>query len=126
MKDLVIYPVGEYSFMSNDYPILLILDGVVWLSAESAYQAYRVGDKSMVALIRDLPYQSVREYEECFTPHNNWEQIKDEVLYYITKEKFIQHSNLADRLLATGDAIIDDGFLGDILMRVRKEIRDKR
>ena len=126
MEDLTIYPVGEYSFMRNDYPVLLILDGVVWYSAECAYQAYRVSDKAMVLLIRDLPYKTIREYEECFTPHENWEQIKDEILYYITKEKFEQHSNLADKLLATGDAIIKDGFLGDILMRVRKEIRDKR
>lgn len=126
MSKAFIRPVGEYAFMSNDYPVLIILDNKVWYNAESIYQSYRAEDDMSKSLIRELPYRNIKDYESYFTPREDWENIKDEVLYLITMEKFTQHEDLAKKLIATGDVKILDGFLGDILMRVRKEIRDKR
>lgn len=126
MSKAFIRPVGEYAFMSNDYPVLIILDNKVWYNAESIYQSYRAEDDMSKSLIRELPYRNIKDYESYFTPREDWENIKDEVLYLITMEKFTQHEDLAKKLIATGDVKILDGFLGDILMKVRKEIRDKR
>jgi ribA/ribD-fused uncharacterized protein len=68
----------------------------------------------------------------------DWEQVKDEIMLRAVRAKFTQHADLAALLLATGDALIvehtrrdrywgGDGAganrLGQILMRVRDELR---
>ena len=70
----------------------------------------------------------------------DWNSIKEQIMYEICKAKFTQNPDLAEKLLETGDAELIEGnwwhdttwgmcngegqnLLGKILMRVREEIK---
>lgn len=70
---------------------------------------------------------------------SDWEQIKVRMMYEVVLAKFVQNPNLAERLIATGDAHLEEGnnwgdriwgtvngvgenHLGKILMRIRAEL----
>ena len=73
------------------------------------------------------------------TLRSDWERVKVDLMYQICKAKFTQHADLAEQLLATGDAELIEGNtwgdriwgavngvgannLGKILMRIRAEL----
>ena len=72
----------------------------------------------------------------------DWEEVKDNIMYEICKAKFTQNEDLKEKLLATGNDILEEGNtwgdrvwgtvngvgenrLGKILMRVREELRNE-
>lgn len=80
-----------------------------------------------------------RKYNQYIDP--SWQSINVQVMEWVVKNKFEQHPILTKRLLETGDQILvehteldrfwgdgGDGsgrnMLGDVLMRVRKHLRD--
>lgn len=73
---------------------------------------------------------------------NDWEDIKDNIMYQIVYSKFKQNPDLLDKLLKTEDAYLIEGNdwndcywgmcrgkgknkLGKILMRVRSELKNE-
>lgn len=71
----------------------------------------------------------------------DWEAVKVRIMEEIVRAKFTQNTELADKLLATGDAYLEEGNtwddriwgtvnssganrLGVILMQIRAEIKD--
>jgi hypothetical protein len=72
----------------------------------------------------------------------DWEQVKRQVMADIVEAKFTQKEDLREKLLATGDAYLEEGndwgdriwgtvngqganMLGIILMETRKKLREK-
>lgn len=70
----------------------------------------------------------------------DWEDVKLDIMHEVVKAKFEQNEELKEKLLATGDAYLEEGnwwwdrywgvyqgegenHLGKILMRVRAELR---
>ena len=72
----------------------------------------------------------------------DWEKVKNGIMEEIVCAKFTQHTDLAEKLLATGDRVLVEGnhwgdtfwgvdtrtgqgenHLGKILMKVREELR---
>lgn len=70
---------------------------------------------------------------------DDWEEVKDDLMYRIVLAKFLQNPSLADALIKTGNAQLIEGNtwgdtywgmcdsvgenkLGEILMRVRDEL----
>lgn len=73
----------------------------------------------------------------------DWEDIKYDAMYNCVKAKFEQNPDLAEKLIATGDAYLEEGntwgdriwgtvngigqnHLGKILMRVRQELQESK
>ena len=71
---------------------------------------------------------------------NDWEKVKDEIMYNICLCKFTQNEELKQKLLNTGNAELIEGYtwndtywgicrgrgknhLGKILMQIREELR---
>ena len=71
---------------------------------------------------------------------NDWEEVKDQIMYEIVLNKFSQNEELRKKLIATGDEYLEEGNtwydtywgvcngkgknkLGKILMQVREELR---
>ncbi len=71
---------------------------------------------------------------------SDWEEVKDEIMYKVVTCKFTQNQDLKEKLLAAGDKTLIEGNtwndrywgvcrgkgqnkLGQILMRVREELR---
>ncbi len=138
---------GEYGWLSNfaNYPISL--DGDSWPTVEHYYQAAKFVDlPDLVEKIRRCvrPYDAWRLGRvELARRRADWDEVKDEVMWRAIRAKFSQHSELTERLVATGDLPLvehspNDAYWGDggdgsgqnrlgqILMQVRSEAAASR
>jgi ribA/ribD-fused uncharacterized protein len=106
-------------------------------------------DGSEREIIRRLPNAKAaktRGYKVKLRP--NWDERKVSLMYLLVRLKFRQNKKLSKKLVKTGDVILEEGnfrhdnfwgscycpkckeiwgfnYLGKILMKVRKEIRDE-
>lgn len=131
---------GKYEFLSNFYPCLVQYEGVRYPSVEHAYQAAKTLDKDTRTAFSILPTASdTKKLGGKLKLRNDWEQVKEEVMYECLKSKF-SNKNLKEMLLQTGYAHIEEGNnhgdriwgtvngrgqnkLGKLLMRIREEIK---
>lgn len=129
---------GPFDFLSNFYPCVFEWEGIVWPSSEHAYQAAKRPLEEWPKFLTMTAGQSKRAGG---TGDETWHQIKVDVMYDILKAKFKQNPRLKERLLATEDALLEEGNwwgdqfwgvcpegsgkglnnLGKLLMRLRKE-----
>ena len=139
---------GEYNFLSNFYPSQITIDSVTYPTVEHAFQAAKT--RSFLERIRisklDTPGKA-KSAGRKVELRSDWEKIKDQVMYNCLKEKF-KIKELKEKLLATGNEELIEGttwhdnywgncscekckniegknMLGNILMRVREELRNE-
>jgi ribA/ribD-fused uncharacterized protein len=138
---------GEYQFLSNFYPAEFVWDGIVWLNSEAAYQAAKSADRSVRLTFSAMANPSAaKRAGKVIERRPNWENIKYDIMHQIVFAKFNQNPDLRDKLIATGDAPLEEGntwkdttwgicppgsgcgknWLGKILMSVRDELRVER
>ncbi len=132
-------PFGEFS---NFKPSPILIEGEIWSTVEHYFQASKFDDFHVRDRIKLLesPMDAAKEGRN----RNNklkeqWEDIKNNVMYKGLKAKFLQHPGFKKVLLETGNKIIvehtvndnywadgGDGsgknMLGLLLMRVREEL----
>lgn len=113
---------GEYRFLSNFYPSPIVLpveeaplgeDAFVWPTVEHAYQAFKAAVVNDMAIffaigIADTPGQAKRLARRLDLPQA-WHDRKVDVMELLLRAKFEQNADLADKLLATGDAELIEG-----------------
>lgn len=131
---------GKYHFLSNMYPVGVTLDnGEFYPSAEHAFQAMKtLDDKERIAVSLCRSPEEAREAGRQLELRPDWEFIKNDVMYNILRSKF-DDAELAQMLKDTGSEELVEGntwgdtywgvcngsgqnVLGNILMRIRKEI----
>lgn len=103
---------GEYRFLSNFYPAVVVLDDHEYPSVEHAYQAAKTFAANWRAKIRSA--QSAGEAKklgnqiprELFL--SNWDAIRVEVMSDLLIQKFYDPT-LRANLLATGDVELIEG-----------------
>lgn len=128
-----------YAFLSNFYCSPIKYKGLIYLNAEAAFQAQKeTCEKDKEQYTRMNPAQAKLVGRNC-NLREDWEEIKEQIMYEIVKAKFTQNPNLARLLLDTGNAYLEEGNwwhdttwgvcngvgqnkLGKILMRVREEL----
>jgi N-glycosidase YbiA len=136
------YKIKEpHGYMSNYKKARFFIYGRWWNWVEAPYQAQKTLDPDEQELI----YQSKTNNEsrllgQKVTMRPDWDQVKYQVMYECCMAKFLQHKDLRDQLIATGDeelvenSPVDyywgcgaDGsgknMLGKVLMRVRTELK---
>lgn len=131
--------IDAYAFLSNFYHSPIKYKGLIYLNAEAAFQAQKeTCEKDKEQYTRMNPAQAKLVGRNC-NLREDWEEIKEQIMYEIVKAKFTQNQNLARLLIATGDAYLEEGNwwkdttwgvcngvgenkLGKILMRVREEL----
>ena len=131
---------GEYAFLSNFYERKVEYKGITYGSSEAAFQAQKTLDTEERLQFATLtPSQSKRKGRKVAL-RPDWEDVKVLTMYEIVRAKFTQNSDLAEKLIATGDEELVEGnywhdtfwgvcdgvgtnFLGKILMRIRGELR---
>ena len=133
---------GEYRFLSNFDPAVVEFEGITYPSVEHAYQSAKTLDmteRRRIAAIKD-PAHAKRAGRALNPQRSDWEQVKFEVMETCVRHKFTHHPELRDKLLATGDALLEEGNtwgdriwgvyqgqgdnrLGKILMKVRQDLR---
>ena len=132
---------GEYRFLSNFWPAEVVYEGITYPTAEHAYQASKTLDADARRRIAALPTPAEAKAEgRKLKLRDDWETAKFVVMEDVVRLKFTSHPQLRDKLLATGDAVLEEGNtwgdrvwgvyqghgenrLGKILMKVRQELR---
>jgi ribA/ribD-fused uncharacterized protein len=137
---------NEFRFLSNFYDgYNVCYRGYAYKTAEHAFQAAKAKstiDRDYVALALTPAEAKKRGRHVELRP--DWEFAKDRIMYEIVKEKFLQHGELARKLMATGDEELVEvntwgdrywgqdplgkgqNKLGKILMRVRNELNESK
>lgn len=130
---------GEYEWLSNFYPSRVMGAGMSFPSVEHAYQAYKTFNDNERRRIATLTAGQAKRAGNKLKLRSDWEEVKEELMYELVLQKFETYSKLRRKLLDTKDAILIEGNnwgdrywgvcngvgqnkLGEILMRVRKEI----
>lgn len=134
---------AEFGCFSNFAPYPIKLDGKTWPTSEHYFQAQKFEDLAARDEIRKAKSPMIaarlgRDRKKKL--RRDWESAKVSVMTEAVRAKFEQHDDIRAELLATGDAKLvehtenDDywgdggdgsgkNMLGQILMRVRDELR---
>lgn len=141
---------GEYEFLSNFAYSPITRYGISVPTAEHAFQmlkATNLNDMQYIAQARTPGLAKSRG--RAVNMRGDWEQVKYEVMYAVQVDKYQQNPQLLKKLLATGDAELEEGnwwhdniwgnckcdrckniegrnMLGEILMKVRKELKNDK
>jgi len=145
------FTLDETRFLSNFYPykkggkfddvLEIEYDGLIFDCTECAYQAARTDNRELKIKISQMnPYDVVKMLKAGEIPTRpTWEEEKLAVMYDLVLQKFSKHPQLKQRLLNTGNMILEEGnhwgdvfwgicdgvgenHLGKILMQVRDEL----
>lgn len=149
------HPKGPLNFCSNFHPSPIFYDGLWWPTVEHAYQAAKTlyhphitvdwvcGDIEGYAQIwnASTPGQAKRIGRGVISP-DNWDTWRIPVMAELLGLKFAEGTDLAKKLLATGDLHLEEtnwwgdrfwgvhegkgqNMLGKLLMQIRSELRQR-
>ena len=117
-----------------------------FLNGEAAFHAFK--DPSRMSEFQNLNPSEAKKLGRKVKLREDWETVKYDIMYQVVLAKFSQNEDLKNKLLETGDAFLEEGtlwhdncwgncrcnecknivgknHLGQILMRVREELRNK-
>lgn len=131
---------GKNFFLSNFYSAPVEYDGVLFQNNEAAFQAQKCVTKNLRKTFQHLDPSAAKAKGRRVILRHNWDEIKENEMLEICRAKFTQNEDLKEKLLATGDAYLEEGNdwgdkiwgtvngvgqnkLGKILMKVREELR---
>lgn len=146
----------EHAFLSNFELCKVTLDGVDYPSVENAYQAAKLNIPNNLILTNII--RTDNGFDTCTAKQSkrlgrkvilrdDWDEIKDDIMYDLVKQKFSRNTKLKSMLMSTGDRELVEGNwwhdnywgdcscskcydiegknkLGKILMRVRDELKN--
>lgn len=144
MDDKILFYEGKYYFFSNFSSFAVCWRGVLWMTAEHAYQAAKFTDKNIINAIRNAwsahdAKKIARANAASIRP--DWDdEMKLAVMEEIVRAKHNQHPYIQQKLPETGDAeIVEDShkdafwgrgpdwkgsnYLGKIWMKLREELK---
>lgn len=131
-----------YEFLSNFYNAAVTYKGLTYQNSEAAFQAQKVLDDKDKIHFTLASARQAKSLGRMVNLRYDWEFVKVNLMLEITRAKFLQNPELAEKLLATGNAMLVEGnrwndtfwgvdarngkgenYLGKILMCVRRELR---
>lgn len=131
---------GQYRFLSNFFEAPLLFRGLVFENAEAAFHSQKCPQRAKQ--FQGLNASQAKQLGRQVVMRPDWDKVRDQVMYEVVFEKFLQNSKIRERLIATGEAMLVEGNtwndrywgvcngigqnkLGKILMRVRSEFLQK-
>ena len=132
---------GRYFFLSNFFSAPVTWEGRTYLNNEAAFQSAKCRKDSQRDKFTQLDPSRAKHAGRNVLLRQDWEDVKEQVMYEVCLAKFTQNPELGQRLVETGDAILVEGNdwndriwgqvkgvgqnkLGEILMKIREEIND--
>lgn len=104
MRRWITSNISYFRFLDNFYKCQVTYKGITYQNSEAAFQAQKTTDTQERLKFTNLPPQEAKSLGHLVSPRNDWEAIKDQVMYEVVKAKFQQNRDLLQRLLETGDA----------------------
>jgi ribA/ribD-fused uncharacterized protein len=135
-----------YYELSNFARYPIVVEGVEWPSTEHYFQGMKYDDPELREEVRLAPTpakaRALGRKRSRGPIRQDWDQVKDMVMYEALTAKFTQHEKLRDILLSTGNAVLveasptdyywgsgkDDtgkNMLGLLLMVVREDLANQ-
>ncbi len=99
----------DYLFLSNFYISPFIYKNKRFLSSEHAYNYYKTFDrKERKNIILSPSPRMAKQLGRRCSLRNDWEEVKDKVMYSVVKAKF-SNPELKELLLSTGEEKLEEG-----------------
>jgi ribA/ribD-fused uncharacterized protein len=132
---------GPYRFLSNYHPSAIEYEGLLYASTEAAYQAAKSTDDEVRKQFLGLAPNAAKKLGQKIQMREDWNSVKDEVMYQVIKFKFENNRILRKKLLDTEEKYLEEtnywndtywgvcegkgqNQLGITLMRIRKELKE--
>ena len=134
---------NQYFFLSNFYECPIYYNKLVFCNAEAAFQAQKIIDEKEQYKFINLNASQARKLGKTIALREDWEEVKDNIMYEIVKRKFTVNKELQQKLIDTKDEELVEGNwwhdtywgvdsktgigqnkLGKILMKVREEVKN--
>ena len=109
MKDAITEFKGEYRWLSNFWPCLIIKGDYTYPSTENAYQASKFTETNRVFFTTCSPAKSKERGSKLLALPDNWEAKKIEIMRVLIRQKFRVGTFNAELLIKTGDCLIVEG-----------------
>lgn len=108
---------GQYRFLSNFWPAVVILDDIYYPSVEHAYQAAKTTHLGWRLYISESPTPGIAKKRAREIPReclrHDWNIVKQDIMFDILQQKF-SFGKLREQLLATGeDELVEGNTWGD-------------
>jgi len=139
---------GEYSWLSNFYPIQIVYKGEIYASVEHAYMSAKSDSLHWKRFCQDPSKSASQVKKASYNPNliyiDSWDVVKLEVMEDCLREKF-KDAVLLNKLINTGDEELSEGnyhndmfwgfclktnfgknHLGELLMKIRKEAQSQK
>lgn len=133
---------GKYAAFSNFYVKDFEYKGFVWTCSEGAFQAMKSFDENDWKRMSRMNPSEVKRAGRRLKLREDWEEVKDDVMYDVCLTKFSQDQEAKELLLSTGNAKLIEGNtwgdrywgvvdgvgknkLGKTLMKVRETLKNK-
>lgn len=98
---------GEYRWLSNFHKCTIEYEGIVYPSVENYYQAMKSDDIDIRKKVSNMSAAESKAYGKTIEP-KDWNSKKLEIMRIGLELKF-SHEDLKEKLISTGDRIIQEG-----------------
>lgn len=99
---------GEYRWLSNFQVCDILWQGMGFTSTEAAYQASKTTNATLAKTFENYSPSMSKQQGRLLTTRKDWQYIKFGVMSQLIFQKFLQHKEMRDLLLATGDKYIEE------------------
>lgn len=107
---------GVYDFLSNFYPCKVVYNGIEYGHTEGAFQAQKTFNEEERKFIATLtPAQAKKACGRRglngfrVILREDWDKVKDNIMFEVVLNKFKNNTELKEKLLSTGNAILVEG-----------------
>jgi ribA/ribD-fused uncharacterized protein len=100
---------GDFRWLSNFWSSKVELDGIQYPSIENAYQAAKTLDLNKREKFRFCNAYQSKQFGKMLKLRPDWNNIRIDIMYHLISQKFYPRTNLAYKLINTGNVNIVEG-----------------
>ena len=100
---------GENYYLSNFYETPVTYEGITYQNNEAAFQAQKCLNPKDRIQFAGMNATEAKKLGRSVTLRPDWERVKTSIMRDVVHAKFSQHPELAEKLMATGNAYLAEG-----------------
>lgn len=99
---------GEYRFLSNFWPCKIVWQNYEFKCSEALYMSFKSGNPAAFAEFAKLEASAAKKLGRQVPLREDWNKNKKRIMANVLNLKFRQNPDLKVKLLATGDAYLEE------------------
>ena len=100
---------GANYYLSNFYEIPVTYEGITYQNNEAAFQAQKCLNPKDRIQFAGMNATEAKKLGRSVALRPDWERVKTSIMRDVVHAKFSQHPELAEKLMATGNAYLAEG-----------------